>query len=74
MSKTYEVTGSDYNDSSQVPKDKGLYYRCLRCGDVMPSVPNDNIACKCSNIYIDVDMWRLDIADFSKMEVVKIIL
>jgi len=50
---------------------QGTVLQCLQCSDVIPSVPEDNISCRCDNIYIDIDMWRLDIDDFEKMEVVK---
>lgn len=67
----YTLVGKGYTDTSEVPKDQGLYYKCSRCGEVIPSIPKDNTACSCDNIYIDIDMWRLDIEDFSRMEVVK---
>jgi len=70
-SNEYEVILKNATDTRDIPKGTDLSYRCLSCGDVIPSIPKDNIACQCDNIYIDVDMWRLDVGDYEKMEVVR---
>lgn len=49
------------------PASDNLYYECLRCGDVVPSLPNDNIACSCENIAIDVDYGRVHVDDPSQL-------
>ena len=68
----YEVILANATDTSQIPKDKGIFYRCLECGDVIPSLPDDNIACSCRSICIDIDMWRLYVRDYDKMEAVRV--
>ena len=68
----YKLIGTGYNDTSDVPKDDDIYYRCVDCLDVIPSVPHDNIGCSCGNIFIDKDCWRLVVANMQKLEVVKI--
>jgi len=45
------------------PVGKNLYYECLRCGDVLPSEPEDGTRCTCRNILIDVDAGRISIED-----------
>lgn len=45
------------------PAGKGLYYECLVCGDVIPSMPDDDTSCKCRNIMIDVGFSRMVIDD-----------
>ncbi len=67
----YELIGSDYNDTSNVPKDDDIYYRCTDCHDVIPSVPDDNIGCSCGNVFIDKDYWRLVVANMKNFEVVR---
>ena len=67
----FQVVGSDFTRTSEIPKDQGLYYRCLDCGGIIPSVPAKNIGCECGNVFIDKDYWRLIIADLSKIEVVR---
>lgn len=55
-------------DSSQgFPVGDNLYYECLRCGDFLPSLPNDNIACSCENIAIDIDYGRVHVDDPSQL-------
>lgn len=72
MSKCeYNIVGEKYKDTSEIPKDKNLFYRCLNCKETIPSIPKDNIGCKCGNIYIDLDYWRLAIKDYSSFQVVK---
>ncbi len=40
------------------PVAPNLHYECLRCGDILPSLPRDNLQCSCHNIEIDVDYGR----------------
>ena len=67
----YELIGDNYNDTSNVPKDDDIYYRCKDCRDVIPSVPDDNIGCSCGNVFIDKDYWRLVVANMKNFEVVR---
>ena len=67
----FEIVGANYASTADIPKDDDLYYHCLDCGGIIPSVPNDNIGCDCGNVFIDKDYWRLVVADLSKMEVLK---
>lgn len=45
------------------PAGPSLYYRCLRCGDVLPSLPEQNVECSCDNIQIDIDYGRLHVGE-----------
>ncbi len=67
----YELVGNDYDDTSNVPKDDDLWYRCTDCGAMIPSVPDDNIGCECGNLFIDKDYWRFVVVDIRKLEVLK---
>jgi hypothetical protein len=42
-----------------LPAGDTLYYECLICGDVVPSLPSDDTNCKCRNIMIDVGFSRM---------------
>ena len=66
-----ELVIGGYTNTSDVPKDKNIFYRCIACGKDIPSIPTGNIGCDCGNVFIDKDCWRLVVADFSKFEVVK---
>jgi hypothetical protein len=65
----FQMIGNNYRSTADVPKDDDIYYRCADCGDIIPSVPDDNIGCKCGNIYIDKEWWRLVVVDLGKFEV-----
>ena len=45
------------------PAGESMFYECLRCGDVVPSLPDDSMCCRCRNIMIDVDYGRIRIED-----------
>ena len=51
------------------PAGRNIYYECLRCGDVVPSLPTDSTACTCKDIAIDVDYGRVSVKDHGKMKV-----
>ena len=67
----FEVIGNGYTDTSQVPKDNDLLYRCTLCGAAIRSVPRESGGCNCGNIFIDKDYWRLIVVDFKHFEVVR---
>jgi len=68
---TYEIIKRGISDTSEAPKGKGIYYRCAECGGVIPSSPRDNVGCRCGNIFIDIDYFRLAVQDYSKFEAVR---
>lgn len=55
MNRTYH----SLNPSAGYPADKGLFYECLQCGELVPSLPDDSMSCKCCNMRIDVDYGRI---------------
>ncbi len=58
-------------DTSEAPRGKGILYRCMQCGGVVPSDPRDNVGCSCGNIFIDIEYFRLAVRDYSKFQVVR---
>lgn len=58
-------------DTSEAPKGKDIYYKCLRCGGIIPSQPTDNVGCKCGNVFIDIDYFRLAIEDYRQFQVLR---
>ena len=71
MTNKYKTVGSGFKSTADIPKDDDLFYRCLDCGGIIPSVPNNNIGCDCGNIFIDKDYWRLIVVNLEKLEVLK---
>ncbi len=67
----YEVIASGFERTADIPKDDDILYRCTNCGSAIPSVPDDNIGCKCGNVFIDKDYWRLIVVDLTKLEAVR---
>jgi hypothetical protein len=67
----FEVIAENILDTSEAPKGKDIYYKCMSCGDIIPSQPKDNVGCKCGNIFIDVDYFRLAIQRYSKFQALR---
>lgn len=67
----YAPIGAHYCDSSQVPRDDDIFYKCADCGTMICSVPTDNTGCRCGNVFIDKDYWRLVVSDFTRFEVLR---
>lgn len=73
MSKNneYEIIPQKISRISEIPKGKDLYYRCLECGAVVPSLPSDNTGCDCGNIFIDKDYLRLIVEKIDKIDILR---
>jgi hypothetical protein len=63
-SRAYQV----FDATKEFPSGRNLFYECLVCGNVVPSLPKKNIGCKCRNIMIDADSRRLEIRDRTKVK------
>jgi hypothetical protein len=57
-----------FNAAAGYPTAPNLFYECLGCGDVVPSVPEDSTQCRCRNIMIDVAYGRISIQDHAKLK------
>jgi len=69
MSETeFTVILDGLSDTSEAPKGRDIYYRCKRCGDLVPSHPTDNVGCNCGNIFIDIDYFRLAVEDYAQFQ------
>jgi ribosomal protein S26 len=60
-----------YNQRHPAPRGKGIFFRCLICGETLPSDTEHSLWCKCHNLSIDVDAGRLGIRDASKVVIVE---
>lgn len=49
------------------PAGSDVYYECLRCGEVIPSLPAGSRECACGNIAIDVEYGRFVTDDVSQV-------
>ncbi|HVS32820.1 MAG TPA: hypothetical protein VMS98_15355 [Thermoanaerobaculia bacterium] len=61
----------ELSDKVPIPNGSDLFYECLRCSDVIPSLPRDNIGCTCGNVFVDIDAYRVAIDDYSKIRVLR---
>lgn len=59
------------SNESQAPRGQDIFYKCGKCGDIVPSQPKDNIGCKCGNVFIDTDYVRLAVEDLSQFQVMR---
>ena len=49
---------------------KNIFYECESCGDVLPSLPESEVAeCRCKNILIDISSARIGARDESKVKI-----
>ena len=67
----YEVIQENITSTREAKKGKDIFYKCMICDGVIPSQPDDNIGCKCGNVFIDIDYFRLAIRDYSKFQVIR---
>ena len=67
----FKIISDEIKDTSEAKKGKDIYYKCTLCGDIIPSIPGDNVGCKCGNIFIDIDYFRLAIDDYNHFKVLK---
>lgn len=61
----------EFSDETPIPRGRDVLYECLRCGDIIPSLPPDNLGCKCDNVFIDIDAFRILIEDYTKFRLVR---
>ena len=71
MIDEYEVIGTNYKLTSEIPRDKDIFYKCMECGGIISSTPKGKMGCKCRDIFIDKDYGRLIVDDLSKIEVIR---
>jgi hypothetical protein len=68
MSKETKRTYHNLDPAAGYPAGGNLFYECERCGDILPSRPEDSTHCKCRNIMIDADYGRIKIQDHPKVK------
>lgn len=54
--------------SKGFPAGESIHYRCLVCGEALPSMPQYAVACQCRNIIVDVDAGRVTVKDALRFE------
>ena len=58
-------------DTSEAQIGKDIFYKCLKCGGIISSVPKTSIGCQCGNIEIDKEMHRLWVGEYDKIAILK---
>lgn len=55
------------------PAARKYQYECLRCGDVVESMPtyDEDWQCKCKNVKVDPDAGRVSVEDDSKLRILE---
>lgn len=54
-----EYSEVPYQPSKGYPGGMNRYYRCIICGDILPSMPQVGMACGCGNILCDQQSVRV---------------
>lgn len=67
----YQLVGNNYDHKSDIPKEHDIYYRCLFCESIIASLPDGFVRCKCRNVVIDIDYFRMRVGDFKNFEVLR---
>lgn len=62
----------NFDPTSGYPAGSNLFYECQRCGEIVPSRPQDSTHCQCRNIMIDVDYGRIKIQDAARVKLFSI--
>jgi len=63
MAKVYV----EFDLQEGLPKGDDLFYECRSCGIEIPSSPQENLCCKCFNIFYDLDESKFTITDSKKI-------
>ncbi len=56
----------EFDSAKGYPAASDLFYQCLRCGDIVPSIPEKATRCTCHNILVDVSYARMNILEPAK--------
>jgi hypothetical protein len=59
-------TYQELDAAKNYPVAENLYYECLVCGNVLPSMPRENASCMCRNILVNASLGRIEIRDHVK--------
>lgn len=74
MSKAkLRITDLHHRVSTPMPASEEIFYQCLRCWDIVPSMPPDNLYCSCRNVSVDIDAGRAGAKDESLLRVLQIV-
>ncbi|MGD0351443.1 MAG: hypothetical protein ABSB84_14185 [Verrucomicrobiota bacterium] len=57
-----------FDPAKGYPVGNDLYYECLTCGNVIPSMSKKNVRCACRNVAIDAASGRLTIQSNEKIK------
>ena len=69
--KDYTIVRGDLTEKDSVARGPDLYYLCSKCGDAIPSIPRESSGCKCGNVFIDKEYFRLDVENYTQFKLVR---
>lgn len=58
-----------FDPTKGYPAAANIFYECLSCGGVVPSMPDDSLCCSCRNVCIDIDAGRVSVKDDAKLKI-----
>jgi hypothetical protein len=67
VARTAKVAVIPYFGQGPMPAGSGVFYLCIECRCVMPSIPPEPTKCGCGNVSVDPDGGRGGVKDASKL-------
>ncbi len=69
----YEViaVGEAPSAGDHALRGREIFYKCTKCDTIVATAPKDSGGCRCGNIFVDVDAFRIDVDDISSLVVLR---
>jgi hypothetical protein len=71
MAKNPQLTVILHGPRDSVPAGPGIYYLCLLCRTLVPSLPEESTRCSCGNVLVDPDAGRGGAKNENEMIILK---
>jgi len=59
----------EFNALNGYPAGESIFYECLICETILPSLPSHAVACKCRNVIVDTDAGRIAVKSSENMRI-----
>jgi hypothetical protein len=72
VSRRQTISVLEHQKGASVPTGRNVFYLCLRCRNIVPSLPPVPSSCECRNVSVDPDAGRGGARDPKMMIVLQI--
>jgi hypothetical protein len=63
----------EFDAARGYPAGPRIRYECAACGDVLESLPEHAVACKCRNVIVDSDAGRVSVKNAAQFSVFELL-